>query len=285
MSDTTNTHIAALEDMRLPELQARYAEVVGESTRCPNRRYLVRRITETLAAPEEQVAAATVETAHPEAEATQAVDEPRADEAPSTPQANVDTAPEAVPEQAVEEHPSEPALDAGETEAEQDVEEHPSEPAPDAEETEAEQAVEEHPSEPVPDAANADAEDAGAPAEAQAPAVKLSKLTVPELQAKYLEVVGRPSGSANSAYLCWKIRQAERGKIPVGPRRRRAPSADPRDHKVLPLRMETELVARLDEARERLGLNNRMELFRRALHVYLDGAGEGEVAALFAPEA
>jgi len=57
------------------------------------------------------------------------------------------------------------------------------------------------------------------------------------------------------------------------------------DFKVLPLRMEAELVNRLDEARERLGLKSRMDLFRRALHTFLGGQGEAEVAALFAPEA
>ena len=49
--------------------------------------------------------------------------------------------------------------------------------------------------------------------------------------------------------------------------------------------METELVEQLDNARERMGLKSRMDLFRAALHAYLDGQGEGEVAALFAPEA
>jgi metal-responsive CopG/Arc/MetJ family transcriptional regulator len=53
---------------------------------------------------------------------------------------------------------------------------------------------------------------------------------------------------------------------------------------VLPLRMEADLVAKLDEARERLGLKSRMELFRRALGVYLEGAGEAEVGALFGAE-
>ena len=46
----------------------------------------------------------------------------------------------------------------------------------------------------------------------------------------------------------------------------------------------TELVTQLDNARERMGLKSRMELFRNALHTYFDGQGEGEVAALFAPE-
>ncbi|MFH0902863.1 MAG: ribbon-helix-helix domain-containing protein [Pseudomonadota bacterium] len=49
---------------------------------------------------------------------------------------------------------------------------------------------------------------------------------------------------------------------------------------VLPLRMEAELVKKLDEAWKRQGLRSRMELFRRALREYLVGVGENEVAAM-----
>ena len=47
--------------------------------------------------------------------------------------------------------------------------------------------------------------------------------------------------------------------------------------------MDAELVAQLDEARERLGLSSRMELFRRSLHAFLLEAGEVRVAEMFAP--
>ena len=110
----------------------------------------------------------------------------------------------------------------------------------------------------------------------------LSKLSVDELRDRYVATLQRPTKSRSRSYLQWKIRQAEKGKVPVGPRKSRA--GEPKDCKVLPLRMETELVTQLDNARERLGLKSRMELFRRALHAYLDGQGEGEVAALFATE-
>jgi len=52
------------------------------------------------------------------------------------------------------------------------------------------------------------------------------------------------------------------------------------EFKVLPLRMEAETVTKLDEARVQLGLKSRMALIRRALHAYLDQAGEAEVASL-----
>ena len=43
--------------------------------------------------------------------------------------------------------------------------------------------------------------------------------------------------------------------------------------------------ARLDEARERLGLKTRMDLFRKSLADYLTAAGEHEVAQLFTEQA
>jgi hypothetical protein len=42
--------MAKLESMCLRDLQAKYREVIGEATRCPNRKYLVRRISEAQAA-------------------------------------------------------------------------------------------------------------------------------------------------------------------------------------------------------------------------------------------
>ena len=101
----------------------------------------------------------------------------------------------------------------------------------------------------------------------------------------YQEKVGRPTGSANVGYLKWKIRQAEKGRIRVGPAQRRHGDGPPPDFKVLPLRMEADLVVQLDEARERLGLGSRMDLFRRSPHAFLLEAGEVRVAELFAPEA
>lgn len=130
MTSTTRKQIKALEKLRLPELQARFAEVTGEETRAPNRRFLIRRIAEVLEARESGVAA-----------------EPTPD----------DTAPDETT--------------------------------------------------PVP-AAPADASDAGnageeatESADGGAEERRLSKLSVPELQAFYVEVVGRPTGSSHKRYV------------------------------------------------------------------------------------
>jgi hypothetical protein len=203
MNKEIRKQVKALEKLKLNELQARFAEIVGEETRAPNRKFLLRRIAEAL-----EAQAADLPTAEPE-------------------------------------------------------------PKP-AKKRRAAKTTEE------PTQETATPEEEGTP---------LRDLSVEDLQALYQEKVGRPTGSANVGYLKWKIRQAEKGRITVGPIRRRHGDGPPPDYKVLPLRMETDLVTQLDEARERLGLGSRMDLFRRSLHAYLQEAGETQVAELFAPEA
>ncbi|MBM4321008.1 MAG: hypothetical protein FJ125_13915 [Deltaproteobacteria bacterium] len=163
MKKSKSNETKALEKLRLPELQAKFAEVTGEKSRSPNRTFLIRRITEALAAREAAPASAAGAEAKPTAPAH--------------------------------------------------------EPAPSATEP----------------AAATDASAGAATAE-----VKLSKLSVEELQAKYREVVGRDTGSSAKGYLLWKIRQAQKGRIPVGPRRTRRADGEAGDFKVLPLRMDTE---------------------------------------------
>ncbi len=196
MSKTTKKAIEKLGTMKVNELQAKFAEVTGETTRSPNKTFLIRRITEALQAAESEAKAAKAK-------------EPEAD-APET----------------------EPAIDAVET----------------------------------------------APARE-----KLTKLDVPTLQARYLEVVGRPSSSSHAGYLRWKIAQAQKGRIPVGPRK--SAHREGVTFKVLPLRMESVLVDRLDEAWRRQGLQSRMDLFRKSLQAFLQNAGEADVAAMLATEA
>ena len=161
MNDATRSTLDALASLRLPELQARFAEVVGEPTRSPNKKFLLRRIGEALAAREQ----------------------------------------EAMPTTAIAK-------------------------------------------------------------------VRLTKLTVAELQAKYREVVGRETGSTDSAYLVWKLRQAQKGRIRVGPIERRA-TVDAAHVKVLPLRMTAAEVEALDDARKRLGFKSRTAMIRKAIESML----------------
>jgi hypothetical protein len=109
-------------------------------------------------------------------------------------------------------------------------------------------------------------------------ATSTKTMSVEELQARHQELIGRPTGSTDVAYLRWRLRQAERGLIRVGSEPRAAHADD--DILVLPLRMPAPVVERMDAARRRLGLASRAELFRRALHGYFVESGEREVADL-----
>ena len=77
MTETIQTQLDALAELRLPDLQERFAELVGEETRCPNKTYLLRRIREALEARTAEPAPAPAEPAH---EPTPATDESATDE-------------------------------------------------------------------------------------------------------------------------------------------------------------------------------------------------------------
>ena len=204
----TKKDIANLHKMKLNELQAKFAELTGETTRSPNKTFLIRRISEALQAADAGAKAAKEpEAAAPDAEA----------------EVNAQTKPAAASTE-VTEH-TEPASTDG----------------------------------------------------------KLTRLEVPELQARYLEVVGRPTGSTNKPYMIWKIREAQKGRIPLGPRK--SAHREGVTFKVLPLRMEAAVVDKLDEVWRSRGIKNRMEFFRGALSHYLKELGAEEAAALFADAA
>jgi hypothetical protein len=192
MNENNKKRMRAMEELRLPELQARFHDIVGEATRSPNKKFLLVRIAKALEAQEQQ------------AGTTVAIADDKATPGDASPQPGNN---------------------------------------------------------------------------------KLTERSVPELQALYSEVIGRDTGSSDRRYLVWKIREAQKGRIPVGPIRRRSANGEGPDVKVLPLRIEAQAVARLDEARQRLGLKSRTDLFRRALADYLAAAGEHEVAQLFTDRA
>lgn len=77
--------------------------------------------------------------------------------------------------------------------------------------------------------------------------------------------------------------KSQKGRIPVGPRK--SARREGVTFKVLPLRMESDLVDKLDEAWRRQGLRSRMDLFRKSIQAFLQNAGEADVAAMLATEA
>ncbi len=110
-------------------------------------------------------------------------------------------------------------------------------------------------------------------------------MTVEQLQALYLSTVGRSSGSSDRRYLEWKIREAEKGRIPVGPRELRAAEHEASDDlRVLPLRLDGAAVDALDATWKSHGMKSRMDFFRRALGHYLAHLGANGAAMHFASQ-
>jgi len=132
----------------------------------------------------------------------------------------------------------------------------------------------------------------------------LEAMRLPELQKLFEAVVGEATRCPNRRYLIRRIVEARGGASTVDRRTQRRtakppktsrPSAaakraaagksiGPRAMMVLPVRLEADLVERLDSAWRRRGLRSRMDLFRRALRAYLLSVGERDVAALVAPK-
>ena len=218
MSTNTKKQVKALEKLRLPELWERFTELTGETSRSPNKKFLIRRIREARETKETEPAA-----------------EPKRPARPKTPQKATKAGNSATAKKA----------------------------------TKAKKRTDKESSTITTRATTAKDE------------TPLTKLSVDDLRARYFEAVGRPTGSSNASYLIWKIRQAQKGRIPIGPTRRRS-SAEPGDFKVIPLRLETEVADQIDAARERLELPSRTALIRHALMLYLAKAGENDVAALLA---
>lgn len=137
---------------------------------------------------------------------------------------------------------------------------------------------------PKPPAAKPAKRRKGAPAPAtKPPRGRFAAMATEQLQAAYAATVGRPTGSTDRRYLVWKIREAEKGRVPIGPRETRtADQQAATDTKILPLRLANDAVEALDGAWRGRGMKSRMELFRRALGHYLRHIGDRAAAAHFA---
>jgi hypothetical protein len=106
----------------------------------------------------------------------------------------------------------------------------------------------------------------------------LQKLSVEELRALYAEVVGRPTDSHHHAYLCWKIREARKGRIRVGPIQAREPRGP---QQVLSIRVDVDAVPLLDAAWRKHGAASRNDLVLRAIGRELAALGESDAATRF----
>lgn len=117
------------------------------------------------------------------------------------------------------------------------------------------------------------------PIEDAAPAPKRKRdMTIDELQAEYLDVVGRPTTSTNRGYLYWKMAQARKGRITVGAIEAHAPR-DKGALQVLPLGLLRETTRLLDAAVAASGAKSRSAFIRAALVEKLRAIGGADAHA------
>jgi hypothetical protein len=113
----------------------------------------------------------------------------------------------------------------------------------------------------------------------------LAEMDATALQAIYLKEIGRATGSTNTGYLIWKIREARKGNIKVGPAKERAHKSD-KPVKVIPIRIEEDALAAMDEL---IGVgkpySSRMDIFRKAIAVWADMAGHTALSSLIGGKA
>jgi len=237
MNTETKQAIQALDALRLPELQTRYREVLGEETRCPNRGFLVRKISDALVAADaaKEAAGAPGDVPTSDAEPT-----------PAAASALQDAPPAAEPPTPVD-APRRPR----------------------ARQRRARAAPQARPRRERPAATQRG---------------RFSAMTVEELRAKYVELIQRPTLSTDKAYLIWKLREAEKGRIPLGPCQARRRDGEPVDVKTLPLRLESSAIDRMDRAWRALGIKSRTEFLRQAVGHYLAHLGATDAARAFGYE-
>ncbi len=249
---------AQLDALRLPELQALFAEATGEATRCPNRTFLVRKILEARTAPARPTPT-TAETSAAPAPVVERIE----------PIGTMRILAADAPDPVTTETPESAATT--ETEGTADT----ATTRPDAASTTESEAT----------AATAEARPAVAPGRRRrAPRGAYRTMTVPELREAYVAIVGRPTESTDRNYLIWKIREAEKGRVPVGPRedRKRKNTRADDTMQILPLRASSQQVQALDLAWKSAGLKSRMHFLRAAIKRELKRLGAPEAAELFA---
>ncbi len=101
--------------------------------------------------------------------------------------------------------------------------------------------------------------------------------SVADLQALYAEKVGRTTGSTDRNYLTWKIREAEKGNIPVGPAKRKlfeGPTTP------ITIKLEDEFLDKLDDAGKADGFKTRLAYLRDLIGKGLQVRGRSDLATM-----
>jgi hypothetical protein len=105
-------------------------------------------------------------------------------------------------------------------------------------------------------------------------------MTIEELQAEYLRVTGRETDSTDRRYILWKLNEAAKGKIRIGPVEKR-PARNKDDIQAIPISLLRETTRLLDAAIKVTGIKSRSAFIRSAMieKLRMVGGTEAEAAA------
>lgn len=106
-----------------------------------------------------------------------------------------------------------------------------------------------------------------------------ASLSILQLQALYKKEVGRETGSTDRNYIQWKIREARKGNVRVGPERMHEPKPP---QALLTVRIDADAVEFLDAAWRKHGLRSRNHLVINALYRWFDAHSEPDGVERFA---
>lgn len=112
---------------------------------------------------------------------------------------------------------------------------------------------------------------------------RFTDMSVEQLQRLYVETVGRPTTSTDRRYLEWKLREAAKGRITVGPIARNGIS-EGGEMMTLPWRIPRALVEAMDEGWRTLHFKNRSAFLAAAVGSLFESKGQRALAARFGVE-
>lgn len=110
---------------------------------------------------------------------------------------------------------------------------------------------------------------------------RFSGMSIEQLQTLYAEKIGRPTTSTDRRYLEWKLREAAKGRITVGPIGRSSGIAEGGEMMTLPWRIPRALVEAMDDGWRALHYRNRSAFLAAAVGSLFESKGEATLARRF----
>lgn len=110
---------------------------------------------------------------------------------------------------------------------------------------------------------------------------RFSGMAIEQLQALYAENIGRETASTDRRYLEWKLREAAKGRITVGPLERGSGITETGEMMTLPWRLPRALVEAMDAGWRNLHFKSRSAFLAAAVGSLFSAKGDSALARRF----